>query len=69
VQQRLRLLQVERVEAFGEPAVDRREKIAGLVLLALIAPEPRRALSSRSTNHYASGGPQSSKVPKISPAS
>jgi hypothetical protein len=27
--QRLGLLQIERVEAFGEPAVDRCEKIAG----------------------------------------
>jgi hypothetical protein len=41
VQQRLSLFQIERVEAFGEPAVDWSEKIAGLVPLALIAPEPR----------------------------
>ena len=31
VEQRLRLFQIERVEAFGEPAVDRSEKIAGLL--------------------------------------
>ena len=37
------LLQIERVKAFGEPAVDRSEKIAGLIPLALIAPEPRNA--------------------------
>ena len=43
VEQRLSLLQIERVEAFGEPAVDRSEKIAGLIPLALIAPEPRHA--------------------------
>ena len=42
-EQRLGLLQVERVEAFGEPAVDRREKIAGLLPLPLIAPEARQA--------------------------
>ena len=30
VQLRLRLLQIERVEAFGEPAVDRSEQLAGL---------------------------------------
>jgi hypothetical protein len=30
IEQRPGLLQVERVEAFGQPAVDRREKIAGL---------------------------------------
>ena len=40
---RLGLLQIERVEAFGEPAVDRSEKFAGLIPLALIAPEPRHA--------------------------
>jgi hypothetical protein len=37
VEQRLRLLQIERVETFGEPAVDRSKKIAGLIPLALIA--------------------------------
>jgi hypothetical protein len=41
VEQHLRLFQIERVEAFGEPAVDRSEKLAGLLLLALVAPEPR----------------------------
>ena len=43
VEQRLSLFQIERVEAFGEPAVDRSEQIAGLLPLALIAPEPRHA--------------------------
>ena len=43
VEQRLGLLQIERIEGLGEPAVDRREKIVGLVSLALIAPEPRQA--------------------------
>src|ERR1700722_10363125 len=43
VKQRLRLLQIKRVEAFTEPAVDRSEKIAGRIPLALIAPEPRHA--------------------------
>ena len=32
VQQLLRFFQIERVEALGEPAVDRSEKIASLVL-------------------------------------
>ena len=44
-EQRLGLFQIERVEAFGEPAVDRSEKITGLIALALIAEErhaPRR---------------------------
>jgi hypothetical protein len=43
VEQRLGLFQVERIKAFGEPAVDRREKLASLPPLALIAPEPRHA--------------------------
>ena len=43
LQQRLRLLQIERVEAFREPAVDRSEQFARLLPLALVAPEPRHA--------------------------
>jgi hypothetical protein len=43
LEQRLGLLQVERVEPFGEPVVDGREEIAGLVSFALIAPLPRHA--------------------------
>ena len=43
VQQRLSLFQIKRVEALGEPAVDRSEQIAGLIPLALIALEPRHA--------------------------
>ena len=35
VEQRLRLFQIERVEAFGEPAVDRSEKIASLIPWAI----------------------------------
>jgi hypothetical protein len=38
LKQSLRLLQVERVEALDEPAVDRGQEIAGLSPLALIAP-------------------------------
>jgi hypothetical protein len=41
IEQSLGLFQVERVEAFGEPAVDRGEKVAGLLSFALIAPQPR----------------------------
>src|SRR5215471_17167191 len=43
VQQRLRLFQIPRVKPFGEPAEDRSEKLARLIALALIAPEPRHA--------------------------
>ena len=42
-QQGLGLLEIERVEAFGEPAVDRSEKVARLTPLSLIAPKPRHA--------------------------
>jgi len=38
-QQRLRLLEVHRVKALGEPAVDRREQLIGLDALALLLPE------------------------------
>jgi hypothetical protein len=37
VEQSLGLLQIKRVEALGEPAIDRSEKIAGLIPLVLIA--------------------------------
>ena len=37
IEQRLGLFQIKRVEAFGEPAIDRSEKIAGFLPLALIA--------------------------------
>ena len=34
IEQSLSLFQIERVKAFGEPAVDRSEKIASLITLA-----------------------------------
>ena len=40
VEQGLGLLQVQGVKALGEPAVDRSEKIAGLVPLPPISPKP-----------------------------
>src|SRR6188472_1076129 len=43
VEQHPGLLQVERIETLGEPAVDRSEKVAGLLPLALLAPQPRHA--------------------------
>jgi hypothetical protein len=42
VEQRLCLFQIERVEAFAEPAVDWSEKLARHLPLGLVAPEPRR---------------------------
>src|SRR5439155_2071541 len=43
LQQRLRVHQVARGEAFGEPGVERREEGAGGVALTLALPEPRQA--------------------------
>src|SRR6516225_3329464 len=42
-QKRLSLLQVGHIESFGEPAVDRREKVSGLIPFPLLAPKPRHA--------------------------
>jgi hypothetical protein len=43
IEQSLRLLQIARVEAFGEPPVNRSKQFARLLHLALVAPEPRHA--------------------------
>jgi len=43
VDQRLRFLQIARVEPLSEPAIGRSEKIASLILPTLIAPQPRHA--------------------------
>ena len=43
IQQSLGLLQIERVEAFGEPVVDRSKKIVGLVSVCPDRAEPRHA--------------------------
>src|SRR5437764_3463100 len=56
VEQRLRLFEIGRVEAFGEPAVDRREKVAGFGVAALVAAEVGKA----------HGGPQ---FPELRPLS
>ena len=39
-EQRLRLFQIGRVEALGEPGVDWRKEVAGLGAVALIAAQP-----------------------------
>ena len=51
VEQRLCLFKIERVEAFGEPAVDRSEKLASLIPLALIAPDPGKAGGGAKLEH------------------
>ena len=43
IQQRLRVLQVRRIETFGEPVVDRTKQVTGFHVLALVAPEPSEA--------------------------
>ena len=43
VEQRLRLLQIARVEAFREPAINRSQQFARLLHLALVAPEAGEA--------------------------
>jgi hypothetical protein len=43
LQQRLGLLQVGRVKAFGEPAVDRRQQRMGFALLTLLLPQASEA--------------------------
>ena len=48
LEQRLRVLQIARVKALGEPAVDRREQFARLLHLALVAPEAGEAWGARS---------------------
>jgi len=42
-EQRLGLFQIGRVEAFGEPAIDWREKVAGFGAATLVAAEPGEA--------------------------
>src|SRR5262249_32694349 len=46
VEERFGVLQDRRVEAFSEPAVDRREEITGLGTVALLAPEAGQASCS-----------------------
>jgi hypothetical protein len=48
IEQGLRLFQIECIEAFDEPVIDRSEKIAGLIPFVLIALEPRHAHRRRS---------------------
>ena len=43
IEQRFRFLQIEPVEAFDEPAIDRSEEFPGFIPLTLIVPQPRHA--------------------------
>src|SRR5215510_1583367 len=46
LQQRLGFLQVRRIKALREPAVDRREQLVGLKTLALLLPQPAETQGS-----------------------
>src|SRR6516162_5546903 len=43
VEQRLRLLEIRRVETLGEPAIDRSEDVMGFAATALVATQPGEA--------------------------
>jgi len=45
-EQCLRVFEIGSVEAFGKPTINRREKLAGLGVAALIAAEPGKARGS-----------------------
>jgi hypothetical protein len=49
IEQCLGVLQDRRVEAFGEPDEDRSEKLASLLPLTLVAPEPRHGATTEAT--------------------
>ena len=53
IEQRLGFLQIERVETFGEPAVDRGEKIAGLLLFTLVRQSRAMLIAARSSQDFA----------------
>ena len=55
VEQGLCLFKVRRVEAFREPAVDRREQVAGFSTTALVAPQPSCRLRTRLPARHATG--------------
>jgi hypothetical protein len=64
----LSLLQIERIEAFGEPVVDRSEKLAGLIPLALIAPEPGEAPAiARASRSAARNGEDNNQSSRLQP--
>src|SRR5262245_24675515 len=52
VEQLLRLFEIRRVEAFGEPAVKGRENVTGLRDLALVAPEVREILGGTELKRF-----------------
>ena len=53
LQQRLGLLEVGRVKALGEPAIDRRQQLVGFGPLALLLPQAARLMAARSSQDLA----------------
>jgi hypothetical protein len=53
IKQRLGLLQIERVEAFGEPTVERGGKIVSPIARALIAASRAMLIAMRSSQEFA----------------
>ena len=53
IEQGLGLLQIERVEAFSEPAVDRSEKITSFIPLALVSQRRARLVAAQSFSNSA----------------
>ena len=51
-QERLCLLQIERVEAFGEPAINRSEQFANLLRLALALRSRAMLIAARSSQDF-----------------
>jgi len=51
IEQRLRLFEVGRVEAFGEPVIDRRQKVASFRMAPLVAPQAAEARSDAQFPH------------------
>jgi hypothetical protein len=49
----LGLFQIERVEAFGEPAVDRSQKLASLIPFPLSRQSRARLITARSSQDFA----------------
>ena len=54
VEQRFCLFEIVCIEAFGEPAIDRCEQIAGFGAPALVATQPGEAHAARSSHSLAS---------------
>jgi hypothetical protein len=53
VEQCVGLDPVGRVEAFGQPLVDRREEVAGLAAFALLRPQVASEVAARSSSDFA----------------